>query len=66
MDGFYATGHNPSQLTDNLRHTRLYVTVGDGTPAEGQVNPRRGRRRGRRSSRSRTSSSPPPSSPAST
>ena len=39
MDGFYATGHNPSQLTDNLRHTRLYVTVGDGTPAEGQVNP---------------------------
>jgi S-formylglutathione hydrolase FrmB len=39
MDGFYATGHNPSKLTDNLRHTRLYVTVGDGTPAEGQVNP---------------------------
>ena len=39
MDGFYATGHNPSQLTDNLRRTRLYVTVGDGTPAEGQVNP---------------------------
>jgi S-formylglutathione hydrolase FrmB len=39
MDGFYATGHNPSQLTANLRHTRLYVTVGDGTPAEGQVNP---------------------------
>jgi S-formylglutathione hydrolase FrmB len=38
-DGFYATGHNPSQLTENLRHTRLYVTVGDGTPAEGQVNP---------------------------
>jgi S-formylglutathione hydrolase FrmB len=39
VDGFYATGHNPSQLTDNLRRTRLYVTVGDGTPAEGQVNP---------------------------
>ena len=39
QDGFYATGHNPSQLTDNLRHTRVYVTVGDGTPAEGQVNP---------------------------
>jgi hypothetical protein len=39
MDAFYATGHNPSQLTDNLRHTRLYVTVGDGTPAEGQLNP---------------------------
>lgn len=39
MDGFYATGHNPSQLTENLRHTRLYVTVGDGTPAAGQINP---------------------------
>ena len=39
MDGFYATGHNPSELTDNLRWSRLYVTVGDGTPAEGQLNP---------------------------
>ena len=39
MDGFYATGHNPSKLTDNLRWSRLYVTVGDGTPAEGQLNP---------------------------
>ena len=39
QDGFYATGHNPSRLTDNLRHTRAYVTVGDGTPAEGQINP---------------------------
>jgi S-formylglutathione hydrolase FrmB len=39
MDGFYATGHNPSRLTANLRHSRLYVTVGDGTPAEGQINP---------------------------
>ena len=39
QDGFYAAGHNPSQLTDNLKHTRVYVTVGDGTPAEGQVNP---------------------------
>lgn len=38
-DGFYASGHNPTKLTQNLRHTRLYVTVGDGTPAEGQVNP---------------------------
>lgn len=34
-DGFYATGHNPARLTDNLRHTRLYVTVGDGTPKPG-------------------------------
>jgi S-formylglutathione hydrolase FrmB len=38
-DGFYATGHNPARLTDNLRSSRLYVTVGDGRPAEGQVNP---------------------------
>jgi S-formylglutathione hydrolase FrmB len=29
---FYWTGHNPTALTDSLRHTRLYVTVGDGTP----------------------------------
>ncbi len=33
-DGPYATGHNPVKLTDNLRHTRLYVTVGDGTDPE--------------------------------
>ena len=31
-DGFYATGYNPPRLTDNLRHTRLWVSVGDGTP----------------------------------
>ena len=35
VDGFYATGHNPARLTDNLRATRLFVTVGDGTPAPG-------------------------------
>jgi hypothetical protein len=35
QDGFYATGHNPTRLTDNFRHTRLYVTVGDGTPEPG-------------------------------
>ena len=35
MDGFYATGHNPTRLVSNLRHTRLYVTVGDGTPEPG-------------------------------
>ena len=35
LDGFYATGHNPARLTDNLRATRLFVTVGDGTPAPG-------------------------------
>jgi len=35
QDAFYATGHNPTRLTDNLRSTRLYVTVGDGTPQPG-------------------------------
>lgn len=29
---FYWTGHNPTALVDNLRHTRVYVTVGDGAP----------------------------------
>jgi S-formylglutathione hydrolase FrmB len=29
---FYATGHNPTALTANLRDTRLFVTVGDGVP----------------------------------
>lgn len=29
---FYWTGHNPTKLVDNLRHTRLFVGVGDGTP----------------------------------
>ena len=35
MDGFYATGHNPTRLARNLRHTRLYVTVGNGTAEPG-------------------------------
>ena len=30
VDGFYATGHNPPRLVDNLWSTRLYVTVGNG------------------------------------
>jgi S-formylglutathione hydrolase FrmB len=30
--GFYATGHNPLALVENLRWTRLFVGVGDGTP----------------------------------
>ena len=32
LQRFYWTGHNPTALVDNLRHTRTYVTVGDGTP----------------------------------
>ena len=34
---FYWTGHNPTALIENLRHTRAYVTVGDGTPAPGEA-----------------------------
>jgi S-formylglutathione hydrolase FrmB len=29
-DGFYATAHNPGANTQNLRNTRVYVTVGNG------------------------------------
>jgi S-formylglutathione hydrolase FrmB len=36
---FYWTGHNPTALTPNLTHTRLFVAVGNGVPAPdvGQV-----------------------------
>ncbi len=34
--GFYWAGHDPTALVDNLVHTRLYVAVGDGAPAEGE------------------------------
>ena len=33
--GFYATGHNATRLAANLRSTRLYVTVGSGSPEPG-------------------------------
>jgi S-formylglutathione hydrolase FrmB len=33
--GFYATGHNPAALTENLRDSRLVVTAGDGKPRPG-------------------------------
>lgn len=29
-DGFYASGHNPTRLTSNLRYTRTFVAVGNG------------------------------------
>jgi S-formylglutathione hydrolase FrmB len=29
--GFYATGHNPSALVENLLHTRLFVSTGTGS-----------------------------------
>jgi|GEM_PF-1934298 len=31
-NGFYATGHNPTQMVDNLRSTRTLVDVGNLTP----------------------------------
>ena len=33
--GFYAEGHNPAALTDNLHDSRLVVTAGDGKPRPG-------------------------------
>lgn len=36
VGGFYATGHNPLKLVENLRDTRLFVGVGDGTPVAPQ------------------------------
>jgi hypothetical protein len=36
---FYWTGHNPTALAANLRHTRVFVAVGDGTPTRpGEVS----------------------------
>jgi len=34
---FYWAGHNPMELLDNLQHTRLFVIVGDGTPAPNEA-----------------------------
>jgi S-formylglutathione hydrolase FrmB len=34
---FYWTGHNPIELIENLAYTRLFVTVGDGTPAPNEA-----------------------------
>jgi hypothetical protein len=35
--GFYATGHNPTALVQNLRYTRVFMSAGNGipTPADG-------------------------------
>ena len=35
---FYAAGHNPTALVDNLNHTRLYLSQGDGRPAPSELN----------------------------
>ena len=31
--GFYATGHNPTRLALNMRHTRVFVSSGNGRPS---------------------------------
>lgn len=35
--GFYATGHNPTALVENLQYTRVFMSAGNGvpTPADG-------------------------------
>jgi S-formylglutathione hydrolase FrmB len=35
VDGWYAAGHNPSRLVENLRQTRLFVSYATGSPCEG-------------------------------
>lgn len=30
--GFYADGHNPAKLAENLKYTRLFVSAGNGLP----------------------------------
>lgn len=36
-NGFYASGHNPTALVQNLRYTRVFMSAGNGipTPADG-------------------------------
>ncbi len=40
-DAFYATGHNPARLIENLSSSRVYLASGDGTvdPAVGSSSP---------------------------
>ena len=36
--GFYATGHNPAALVENLLHTRLFVSTGTGIPTSAELS----------------------------
>ena len=38
VDGFYATGHNPTALAGNLQYSRLFVSVGNGVPAPAEAS----------------------------
>jgi diacylglycerol O-acyltransferase/trehalose O-mycolyltransferase len=35
-DHFYAVGHDPVALVDNLRHTRVFIGVGNGVAVDGE------------------------------
>jgi S-formylglutathione hydrolase FrmB len=32
--GFYADGHNPTRLVENLAHTRVFASTGNGVPSD--------------------------------
>ena len=36
--GFYATGHNPTQLVTNLQQTRVFVSTGNGDPSSAEMS----------------------------
>ncbi len=38
-DGFYADGHNPALLTENLDHTRVFESTGTGVPSKADPDP---------------------------
>jgi S-formylglutathione hydrolase FrmB len=38
-DGFYATGHNPTMLTVNLKQTRVFESTGTGVPSTTDPDP---------------------------
>ncbi len=37
--GYYANGHNPTVLVQNLRDTRLFVSTGTGVPSKADADP---------------------------
>jgi S-formylglutathione hydrolase FrmB len=37
-DGFYATGHNPTQLATNLKQTRVFESTGTGVPTGAELS----------------------------
>jgi S-formylglutathione hydrolase FrmB len=36
--GFYATGHNPTELAMNLEHSRVFVSTGNGEPSSAELS----------------------------